>query len=550
MYEKRNWKARKGTGLNKFTESEKSGNTVVLTNTPDSISEPGTPFTPENMNHIEQGVADAHDAVAAEAQTREKADNKEVTERNSAIIAHDTNNGAHADIRTIIEDESQNRQRADEYLQGQIDNEMLNRQQGDIDALNAAKNYADQTATELSAILDGAQVITLSGALLTRVINGTTPVAINLFDPSTAFTADKTIIGDSNGTIGVYRYNIDSATVIVETLSVSPMSANEPTLLGNVSSHAGLPLTVEDATAKGWNTPRLDDYAQVLNDETFDNQRVEWYISAIDASGNITWGNPVIINAGDYQAQTTAADTGKVLTGGLAAGTFGTSLAVDSEPTENSANLVRSHGVFVFVNRLIQQVLNAVFLLAHPVGCIYLTANANENTAAAMNAKYGGTWAAWGQGRVPVGVNSSGTFNTLEKTGGAETHTLTKAEIPGHEHAQIGTFTSVSESAGHDHAFTGNAHAHDLYSSSGATKGGNDAITSEKWNGGTNIELFIPSNSKKPVQNTTASGTIGTNRSTHTHNTTLSGNTGTIGSGNAHNIVQPYITCYMYKRVS
>ena len=40
---------------------------------------------------------------------------------------------------------------------------------------------------------------------------------------------------------------------------------------------------------------------------------------------------------------------------------------------------------------------------------------------------FGGTWTAWGQGRVPVGVSTSGTFNTVEKTGGSETHKLTVA---------------------------------------------------------------------------------------------------------------------------
>lgn len=35
-----------------------------------------------------------------------------------------------------------------------------------------------------------------------------------------------------------------------------------------------------------------------------------------------------------------------------------------------------------------------------------------------------------------------------------------------------------------------------------------------------------------------------------THNHTLSGNTGSVGSGNAFRLLQPYITCYMWKRIS
>lgn len=37
-------------------------------------------------------------------------------------------------------------------------------------------------------------------------------------------------------------------------------------------------------------------------------------------------------------------------------------------------------------------------------------------------------------GRVPVGKTASGTFTTLAATGGAETHTLTTAQMPSHQH--------------------------------------------------------------------------------------------------------------------
>ena len=46
---------------------------------------------------------------------------------------------------------------------------------------------------------------------------------------------------------------------------------------------------------------------------------------------------------------------------------------------------------------------------------------------------FGGTWERWGQGRVPVGVNTNnGNFNYVEKTGGEEFHTLSTHEIPSH----------------------------------------------------------------------------------------------------------------------
>lgn len=53
----------------------------------------------------------------------------------------------------------------------------------------------------------------------------------------------------------------------------------------------------------------------------------------------------------------------------------------------------------------------------YPVGSIYLsTNNVNPGTI------FGGTWEAWGGGRVPVGVVATDTdFNTANKTGGEKT---------------------------------------------------------------------------------------------------------------------------------
>lgn len=55
----------------------------------------------------------------------------------------------------------------------------------------------------------------------------------------------------------------------------------------------------------------------------------------------------------------------------------------------------------------------------HPVGSIYMSATLS--TAAQVEAAIGGTWVAWGAGRVPVGVDTSQTeFETVEKTGGSK----------------------------------------------------------------------------------------------------------------------------------
>lgn len=69
-----------------------------------------------------------------------------------------------------------------------------------------------------------------------------------------------------------------------------------------------------------------------------------------------------------------------------------------------------------------------------PVGYIIMTiSGANPGTY------LGGTWERWGAGRAIVGVDTSDTdFSTAEKTGGEKTHKLTKDEMPSHQHTLTG----------------------------------------------------------------------------------------------------------------
>ena len=71
------------------------------------------------------------------------------------------------------------------------------------------------------------------------------------------------------------------------------------------------------------------------------------------------------------------------------------------------------------------------FLDIYPVGCIYTTV-----TAGNPSALFGGTWVAFGEGKVLVGFNSAETeFNPVEHTGGDKTVTLTELQIPEHSHS-------------------------------------------------------------------------------------------------------------------
>lgn len=150
-----------------------------------------------------------------------------------------------------------------------------------------------------------------------------------------------------------------------------------------------------------------------------------------------------------------------------------------------------------------------IFDLIYPVGSIYMSVNSTNPTNL-----FGGTWVTWGQGRVPVGVSTSGTFNTVEKTGGSETHTLTIAQMPSHTHTQ-------------------NSHRHNY--GRPALFGGEDSddgtIFTPRYTGRTSSQYKGNSNGWTEMSYTTA-----TNRNT--------------GGGGSHNNLQPYITCYMWKRTA
>ena len=87
--------------------------------------------------------------------------------------------------------------------------------------------------------------------------------------------------------------------------------------------------------------------------------------------------------------------------------------------------------------------ITAVKATLYPVGSIYYNAEVATNPATLLGF---GTWEAYAAGRVPVGKAGSGTFDTLDATGGAETHTLLVSEMPSHSHTV--TFPRQNTSGG------------------------------------------------------------------------------------------------------
>lgn len=225
---------------------------------------------------------------------------------------------------------------------------------------------------------------------------------------------------------------------------------------------------------------------------------------------DLTDGTITVKNA-TYAANATSATT---------AGSARTATSATTATTATNADKIKDK------NNSYNTLATALLSMVYPVGSIYMsTSNTSPSTF------LGGTWAPWGSGRVPVGVNTSDTnFSTVEKTGGASTHTLTEAQLPSHTHANTVTNNTVTtaESGAHTHSFTMTLRTGTGDKENEAEAGGADTDTK------TSSSIYIPSGGK------------------HTHDITSNVTITNVaaGGGAAHNNLQPYITCYMWKRTA
>jgi hypothetical protein len=154
--------------------------------------------------------------------------------------------------------------------------------------------------------------------------------------------------------------------------------------------------------------------------------------------------------------------------------------------------------------------VTAALSAAYPVGSIYINAGSSSNPNTLLGF---GTWAAFGAGKVMVGLDSADTmFDTLEETGGTK-----DSSVVSHTH----TATTTATDSGHSHTITDgevNTRTNPYFNWVG-TGGASVGITGAHTNSST--------------ANITASTTI-----------TSTGSSGT----NAN--VQPYIVVNMWKRTA
>ena len=125
-----------------------------------------------------------------------------------------------------------------------------------------------------------------------------------------------------------------------------------------------------------------------------------------------------------------------------------------SEYREARADILNQKFNDYTLTSALEDLIKQYILASHPIGSIEINiSGANPSTY------LGGTWIAWGSGKVPVGVNTSDTeFSTVEKTGGSKTHTHTYSHthgVPGvaHTHTTGNHTLTIAEMPSHTHAF-------------------------------------------------------------------------------------------------
>ena len=149
-----------------------------------------------------------------------------------------------------------------------------------------------------------------------------------------------------------------------------------------------------------------------------------------------------------------------------------------------------------------------VGLQSRPVGNIYQSTNATSPAEL-----FGGTWEEMPAGRVLLAQGQSdwGTNYAAGSTGGEATHQLTVGEMPSHGHAG-----STNLTGNHTHS-----------------------ISFYQWEGSSNNPSRWSSSGDPSARSTSSSGS-------HSHSVTIN-NT---GNNQSHNNMQPYLSCYIWKRTA
>jgi hypothetical protein len=237
--------------------------------------------------------------------------------------------------------------------------------------------------------------------------------------------------------------------------------------------------------AAGTNTLQLATTAHVFAER---NNAVTLTNKTVNLTSNTLTGTTAQFNTAlsddDFATLTnTVTLTNKTLTSPTITGT-------PTAPTAAASTNTTQLATTAFVRQEINAIPGVDLSSVYPVGSVYINASVSTNPGTLLGF---GTWAAFGAGRVMVGLDAGqAEFNTLGQTGGTKTHTLTVNEIPSHSHTTV-------------------------------------------------VNLYNPDTSN----NTPAVSNNANNSGTFDPITD-----GATGGGQAHNNLQPYIVVYMWKRTA
>lgn len=200
----------------------------------------------------------------------------------------------------------------------------------------------------------------------------------------------------------------------------------------------------------------------------------------------------------------------------------------------------------------LETAINNYWQKVYPVGSVYMSVNATN-----PGNLFGGTWVAWGTGRVPVGINTGdGDFNTAEKTGGAKSVNLAHEHtVDSHAHSTSGHALTVNEIPEHAHAFSGqtsttgnHAHMYRDYWSCASQEGAAQCVASNS-DIDANPGAHTKDNGEHSHTFSGATSNVGGNAA-HSHGDTGASAPGTSSALGTQSVLQPYITCYMWKRTA
>lgn len=180
-------------------------------------------------------------------------------------------------------------------------------------------------------------------------------------------------------------------------------------------------------------------------------------------------------------------------------------------------------------------------LAAYPVGSIYISVNATDPATL-----FGGTWVAFGTGRMLIGQDPADVdFDTAEEVGGAKSVTLSVGDLPSHTHGMDHYHT-----INHDHAnaTAASAGAHNHIPASGQFR----IYLGSGGSGGSSAGSVL---SQTQYTNTAGAHTHTVDIPTYSGNSGWASavgyaNTGAAGGGQAVNKMNPYIVVYMWKRTA